>query len=375
MDRIAAGFFCAQLHSRARFSDLQRSSKIIADYDSEGVGYLEFNSLLVKTSKSKEALTTFMPFVAPCHGVLSGPWALHWMRECQEQGLPCEDCTYLLPLPGANGLWLDEAASSRFATKWLKSLLVSMGQPVSETDVSTHSLKGTPLSWAAKFGLSVQVRLMLGHHVPGDQLSALTYSRGSQAYPVREYERVLKAIRGRRFDPDSSRSGLFSRPKRARVAPEIPVAPRLAEVFAGFEVVPDDDEGFNDLGPNGWLLGPEEDSLREGSSQAPLQQDEAGDPSPAGSESEDSSSSSDSSADDEALRVLCRSKLKETPVPVGCVLFVCVKSSLLHARINDEERLACGKAISASYKQQSATESLKNLRCIPCFSKVRAIQP
>lgn len=371
MDRIAAGFFCAQLHSRARFSDLQRSSKIIADFNDAGVGYLEFSSLLVKTSKSKEAKSMFMPFVAPCHGVLSQPWAIHWMRERKAQGLPCEDCTFLLPLPGANGQWLNEAASSRFATKWLKSLLISMGQTVEETDVSTHSLKGTPLSWAAKFGLSFQVRQMLGHHVPGDKMSALTYSRDAQAYPVREYQRVLDSIRSLRFAPDSSRSGLFTRSKRARVEPNSDQAPRNpAEPEELLDEEGSIPQAFD------WTSEAEEFSAAVHEPVVVPQEVAVGDDwDDKGSESEDSSSSSDSSADDEALRVLSRGKLKETPVPDGCRLFVCVKSGLLHARINDDARLACGKTLSGSYKALTSSESIKNLRCIPCFSKVKAIQP
>ena len=47
-DRVASGFFCAQLHSRARFSGLQYSSALIVDR-CEGGGYLEFQTLRDKT--------------------------------------------------------------------------------------------------------------------------------------------------------------------------------------------------------------------------------------------------------------------------------------------------------------------------------------
>ena len=123
-DRVAAGFFCACLHTRARFSDLQFASKFISDFGSDGIGYLEFGSCQVKTSKTKEAKTTMMPLVAPSVGLLSTPWALGWIREREQQNLPCQDCSFVLPMLGSNGAWLEAPIESRSATVWLKALLL-----------------------------------------------------------------------------------------------------------------------------------------------------------------------------------------------------------------------------------------------------------
>ena len=180
--------------------------------------------------------------MCPAHEVLEKPWAFHWLQERESQGLSNDDVTFLLPLPGANGTWLNEAASSRFATKWLRCLLTDFGQTQEQVaGLTTHSIKGTPLAWSARFGLSITVRQMLGHHVPSSQLSALTYSRDAQSYPVREYERVLRAIRQGRFDPDGSRSGLFPSLKKSRPA-EALSSPSVEGGFVLSPVsVPDDD--------------------------------------------------------------------------------------------------------------------------------------
>ena len=322
---------------------------------------------MIKTSKSKEAKTTFLPFVCPSHGVLEKPWASHWLRERESPGLSNTDVTFLLPLPGANGVWLEEAASSRFATKWLRCLLRDFGQTQEQVqDLTTHSLKGTPLAWSAKFGLSITVRQMLGHHVPSNQLSALTYSRDAQSYPVREYERVLRAIREGRFDPDGSRSGLFPKPKRSRPSE----APHSSGVDDGFNLspisVPDEEPGVDGL------LFEVSEGVGSPCAVEPPQEEEED---PNISDSEDSSSSSDSSVDDEAEIVLPRARCQKVTIPEGCKLFGCIKSGLLHACLTSSElKLACGKPISKSYRAKQAHESSKDLKCIPCFVKVSAMQ-
>lgn len=71
-----------------------------------------------------------------------------------------------------------------------------------------HTLRGAPLSWCGKFGLSPEVRLLLGHY-SSEKHSADTYARDVLAQPLREYEQILRQIRAGAFRPDSSRSGLM----------------------------------------------------------------------------------------------------------------------------------------------------------------------
>ena len=77
-------------------------------------------------------------------------------------------------------------------------------------NIGSHSLKVTTLSWLAKAGLPREIRRTLGYHIrPGDRVMD-AYSRDVLAGPLRELTRVLNEISGKRFDPDSTRSGYFA---------------------------------------------------------------------------------------------------------------------------------------------------------------------
>ena len=71
---------------------------------------------------------------------------------------------------------------------------------------------------AAKFGVQHSARRMLGYHSASKDKSLLVYSRDSQAKPLRELEKMLRAIKRKQFVPDSTRSGYF--PARAEGLPE-----------------------------------------------------------------------------------------------------------------------------------------------------------
>jgi hypothetical protein len=207
-DRVAGGFFAMQLHSRARFSDLQHCSELLEDFTDSGDGYLEARGSMVKTAISKENKKQMMPMVAPARGLLAGSWAANWMSERRIQGLDLVSFDFLLPSPGAEGRWHNHPVTSSQASAWLREILSRFGFRGTREE-TTHSLKSTPLSWCSKFGLDIVTRQMLGHHVPSDQTSALVYSRDAQAAPLREYQRVLESMRKSSFDPDSTRSGRF----------------------------------------------------------------------------------------------------------------------------------------------------------------------
>eukprot|EP00971_Amphidinium_carterae_P264330 5243508-Amphidinium_carterae.1 len=96
--------------------------------------------------------------------------------------------------------------SSSTFTKQIEWILKEMGAP-RPAPFGTHSCKATLLSWAAKFGLPMDQRALLGGHVGGHQVSTLVYSRDELASPLRSLELVLTNVRLGTFDPDSTRSG------------------------------------------------------------------------------------------------------------------------------------------------------------------------
>jgi hypothetical protein len=111
-DRIIAGFACSLIHGRGRFSDMQFARNIIDDYDSDGVGYLEFQCGSTKTSKSDESKRMFMPHICPTQGVHSKPWAPVWMRARKEQGLSLAANACVMPHLDCAGNWTSMPVSS-----------------------------------------------------------------------------------------------------------------------------------------------------------------------------------------------------------------------------------------------------------------------
>eukprot|EP00435_Cladocopium_sp_Y103_P011845 s5862_g3.t1 len=87
------------------------------------------------------------------------------------------------------------------------------------------------LSFAAKFGLSPETRLQLGYHTSGFRM-VHTYSRDAAAQPLMELEKLLVAVREKRFLPDCTRSGRFvgpsqsHEPDRVRPVAEQSLGPR-----------------------------------------------------------------------------------------------------------------------------------------------------
>ena len=91
---------------------------------------------------------------------------------------------------------------------WLKDILVMLGMSADQAAAySTHSLKATCLSWAAKAGsLSLQERLWLGHHESEESRMAITYARDALVGALIKLRLIVESIKGGLFDPDLSRA-------------------------------------------------------------------------------------------------------------------------------------------------------------------------
>lgn len=113
----------------------------------------------------------------------------------------------LLAAPNLTGGWSSRAVTTKEAGKWIRNLLKKLEGGSAFTTI--HTLKATPLSWSAKWGLDPDVRAILGHHSTG-KTSAECYARDSLAKPLRDFELVLQQIRTKAFSPDATRSGMLS---------------------------------------------------------------------------------------------------------------------------------------------------------------------
>ena len=97
--------------------------------------------------------------------------------------------------------------SSSEASLWIRELLCLTGTSEKEANrVSSHGLKATLLSWAAKSGkFSATEQRCLGHHFDPEMRSVLIYSRDSYAPLAAKIRIMLDSILSGAFSPDAPR--------------------------------------------------------------------------------------------------------------------------------------------------------------------------
>lgn len=212
-DRVFSGHCLYCLHGRLRWSDGQATIDAELDLDPNGFGFVQTQALDSKTSTTIQKRTTFLPFTALANGIAVHDWAKCWLELRQSNGLSFSRDKPTMPAIDHSGQFIiDEELNSGDASRWLRELLLRGGaEPSSVTGISTHSLKSTTLSWAAKFGISRDARSILGYHVVAGSGGMLHYSRDEQALPLRKMQACYEEIRAGSFDPDTSRSGYFIR--------------------------------------------------------------------------------------------------------------------------------------------------------------------
>ncbi|CAE6964726.1 SLC24A2 [Symbiodinium natans] len=202
-DRYAAGCFLYATYARARFSDMQNSGAITKDVtnlpDGGVRGFLEASVCRTKTAYTLERKTRYLSMCAPVQGLLDESWAIAWMDIAELYGPGWSEDSPLLPAPMAG----EDVATVKL--------------------LGTHSMKATGLSWAAKWGASKEIRLILGYLSASRADSDVVYGRDNVAPALRQFDQILEDIAFDKFRPDCTRSGMFT--------PERPAAP---------EALPDD---------------------------------------------------------------------------------------------------------------------------------------
>jgi hypothetical protein len=198
MDRVAAGQFVFDVYSCSRHSDPMGAEALGVEVnnDEEFNGFVELHTRDYKNASTVARKTTFLPLTATTKGLIKDSWAKGWLEARSQTGLIVGQGP-MLPAPSTStGKWLERRLSSAEATSWLRELLVASGTKYARAlEISTHSLKTTVLSWAAKFGMTVEERRMLGHHCDPQLKSVVTYSRDSMFAPLMRVNEMLKAIR------------------------------------------------------------------------------------------------------------------------------------------------------------------------------------
>lgn len=324
-DRVASGHYCFETYSSSRHSDANNIEKVHVDIDEDGYGFFEGLTCRHKTATTAEKLTKFLPLIAPAIGVSDTKWGLSWIAAREATNMTWT--APLLPAPNSKGGWTDRPLTAGESTQWLREILLAGGADAAHTmSVSSHSCKATVLSWAAKRGVPISIRRLMGHHVPPGDQSALNYSRDAMSEPLQAVVDILDDIHTGKFDPDAQRS--------ARILPSSRTKLQVAR----------DDPTEVPLG-----VGSDEERVDE------TQFDST--------ELSDSSSSSDGSedlnsddledgvgADVELVTKLCPNLLVHSSHPDDVRLFQHTSSSVIHyCKDGEGQKLLCGRTVNSGY--------------------------
>ncbi|CAE7235845.1 unnamed protein product [Symbiodinium sp. CCMP2592] len=206
-DRVFAGAVLLCVYSRSRWSDLMHAEGIIYDYDNQkNLAYVECPVAYHRNMRSRVMRHDLLPMVAPGLGVAGSNWARLWKLAREELNIPDPPEFPVMPAPDKSGAASVRPLDTEEMGRWLRHLLTGSGSKQADRKLSSHSCKCTMLSYAAKRGISIVDRQLLGYHTTPHRM-ALTYSRDSAAHPLMILERMIKEIRDRVFLPDETRSG------------------------------------------------------------------------------------------------------------------------------------------------------------------------
>ena len=228
VDKAVAGHLLFCLYSSCRWSDSQKIESLALEASDQNVGIIEATVSATKSATSQELKTRLLPLIALARGVnVSCDWGVSWIEARKLVGLGVSG-TFLTPALSPNQKWLSRAMTTAEATAHLRDYLVSMEVPVFEANKYTsHSLKATALSWLAKYGVDVETRRLMGHHLHPTLKSVVTYSRDTLIHGHSMLSIIIDDIISNTFDPDASRDVMLEQIKNHKRARMIEVNPKL----------------------------------------------------------------------------------------------------------------------------------------------------
>ena len=209
-DKAILAYIITALYGRCRHSDLANVERVLQDFDEEG-GFLEIQTRSHKTAKSAASKAVLLPIVVPAVGVTGKVWVHHAVDAFNNVGLQYtgEIQGPLYRPPAGAGENCKRGITSMEVTKFLRACFEDGPLDSRLGRVSSHSLKATALSWAAKACLDPADRAVLGRHSSAFQETSAIYSRDNSIRAVTHLQNVLLAIYAQEFLPDCERSCYF----------------------------------------------------------------------------------------------------------------------------------------------------------------------
>ena len=190
-ERFYAGMVLFLVYTRCLFTDAQR---ITLEPELDG-NYLRATLKEYKTSRARDRRGMALQLVAPAIAAYGTPWAQIFLDLRKRLQIVAGEASPFFVafdgnLPSAAGVTLAEAnvLIRRFVHEAAEKELITCDD---YNKFSSHSCKRTLLSWAAKAGLDLDTRRLLGHHVIKSDGSWLAYSHDALAHPVNELIKVI----------------------------------------------------------------------------------------------------------------------------------------------------------------------------------------
>ena len=207
VDKCVASTLLLMMYGRCRVSDANYVHEVLHDTSGE-TGFLEVTTRFHKSARTAQQKALLLPILVSSAGVVDFPWIHSWIANRKACGLQTSGLIQgaLLPAPllGDKVSWLKRPLSPGEVTNILKGFL-----GIDDAALSSHSLKATTLSWAAKAEIPREQRRILGRHSTAVQCADSFYSRDMSVGPVNSLQKVIRLIREGTFCPDASRSNYF----------------------------------------------------------------------------------------------------------------------------------------------------------------------
>ena len=351
-NRMFAATCLLAVYARARWSDLMHGFEVFLDRDEDGnLAFVEVSVAVHKIMNSSNFRNTVLPLVAPASGIKEGDWMGSWLACRESLGIGDVPSFSVMPAPDHNKEPTVRPLESEEASKWIRYLLTGSMSKDPKRKLSSHSCKCTLLSYAAKFGVSTEERLVMGYHM------AHVYARDAAAPTILILEQILAAIRSGTCKPDSTRSGRFVGQRPQCLKQGIPQQPVVkSETLSSFA------SEFSLVHDSGVIVIDQRDvPVSSGASNLDSQAPEL-------------SSESEPTISTDSSETSCDGGQKDTrdvpKAPAGYHLWQRRRSRVLHIAKEECRRiLACGRQIGLRHSCEIGKISAATPRCTLCFKK------
>ena len=341
--------------SRSRWSDLKHVHQFWVErewYNGQLYGFVEARTQCHKTATTLVKKKLFMPLVAPLLGVTDVDWSKYWMVAMDKLGADTstEPFGAVCRAPGHGGGLCRRSVTTQEIGVFLNGFL----NTPKESQVSSHSLKHTTLSWCSSYGLDEPSRTLLGHHELEGSKALTVYSRDMLTRPLQQYCAMLANIRCDHFRPDESRT--------SRLVDLMKIADNAKASNLGSGVLGSAVAAVPNVGAGNQGDGDDSECVPT----TPLDKD-VGQPAvqlPSDGESSDIQSTGSSSSSDSSNEAEAEAPASDIPGPIWRNR----RSAVVHKCSSINKQTACGRLVDdAHFELLMDGCSTLSARCSRCF--------